>query len=337
MLYEKLTAEKRKELRTESKQRFEKIYQKTLEAFDLTPEEAPCSRGFQKCWEDILKLWERCGDDAAFYLLYSAMFHIAWKRHVTAGKSKPLVELVELIEQILLEEGYGYQVWSSSYVFCEAMDGMKRTMRVGGGRCKSEWFSRYIYAKACCKIFLKGREDFEPWKSIPGTDYRILPTAVRAKEIPIVFEGAIRRLVPKSVGWTQREWSNEDFILQEIQRLHGVDYRHDYKSFDNLIDAFDKLLGGRSYDYSLMMVQQLSPSMVPCIWTRGHERSLELFFDRICKQVEKETGPMSNGKNKYNRKNLGNSWVVKQYASGCWVMPQQWKKLIFDVSMGVGC
>ena len=53
MLYEKMTAEKRKYFREVSKQRFEKIYQKTLEVFRLKQDEAPCSRGFQKCWEDI--------------------------------------------------------------------------------------------------------------------------------------------------------------------------------------------------------------------------------------------------------------------------------------------
>jgi len=87
---------------------------------------------------------------------------------------------------------------------------------------KNYFFSRYIYAKACCKILLKGGEKFDPRESIPGTDYRILPTAVRAKEIPIVFEAAIKRLVPDASNWSQLEWSNEDFVLQEIQRLHGL-------------------------------------------------------------------------------------------------------------------
>lgn len=130
----------------------------------------------------------------------------------------------------------------------------------------------------------------------------------------------------------------KDFVLQEIQRLHGVDYRCDYKSFDNLIDAFDKLMEGRSYDCSLMMVQSISASMVPRIWPRGHERSIEQFLNRICKRLsEQEASPVSNGRSNYTRKNLQNSWVTKQYAAGYWPMPQEWKRLIFDVSMGSGC
>lgn len=327
MLFEKLTTKERKQLQVKSKQRFEEIYEKTRVVFSLTPDEAPCSGGFQKCWEEILKLWNRCIDEGAYYLLFSAMYHIAWDRHAITGRYKPLVELVELIEQTLLEEGYAYEVWSSEWVFREAMEGMKRTT-LDGKNCKSVGFGYYIYTKACRKICAKN-EGFCCWSDIHYAANSDCPTR---------FETAIKRLMPSADGWPQAGWFDENFIMNEIQRVHGVNYTQDPESFDNLLDVFEKMSKGKAYDIDLMMVQSLSASMVPRIWPRGHERNIEQFLNRICKRLsEQEASPVSNGRSNYTRKNLQNSWVTKQYAAGYWPMPQEWKRLIFDVSMGAGC
>ena len=336
MLFENLSCEERKQLQAESKVQFTQIYTKTLEAFNLTPDKAPCSGGFQKCWKEILELWEKCSADASFYLLFSAMHHIAWDRYATKWKNKAIMELLGLIEEAILDNGYAFQIWSLSYEFHDAMEAMKRTTLVGNKYCKSEWVGLYVYAKAYHKICVNGKE---PCTScFIEADFRTFPTATKAKEIILAFEGALHRLLPASVNWTPKQWADEYFIMKEIQQLHGVDYTADYRSFDALVDTFEKLLNGRSYDVSLMMVNQLSVSIVPCIWPRGHQRSVECFLDRICTRIMNQgANPASNGRSKYTKKNLQNSWVAKQYAAGYWPMPQQWKRLIFDVSMGAGC
>lgn len=327
MLFENLTTKERRQLQAQSKLRFDEIYEKTLVVFGLGSDEAPCSGGFQKCWKEILKMWDRCADDGAYYLLFSAMYRVAWNRHAIRGEYKPLVELVELIEQALLEEGYAYEVWSSEWVFHEAMEGMKSTT-LDGKNCKSLWFGYYIYVKACCKICMEKKESWY-W---PGDWYSA------DKDYPNRFETAIKRLLPNADGWSQADWSDESFIMSEIYRVHGVDYSQDPDSFDNLLDVFEKKSKGKAYDIDLMMVRKLSVSMVPCIWPRGHKRSIEQFLDRICKRLsEQEASPVSNGRSVYTRKNLQNSWVTKQYAAGYWPMPKQWKTLVFDVSMGAGC
>ncbi len=335
MLFKNLPVEQRKKLQAESKKQFAEIYEKTLAAFGLTPDRAPCRGGFQECWNDLLNVWDQWNCNLSCDVFYAAVYHAAWNRYPVGNLSDAEMALFAQVEEILSEEGYAYAVLCRTHHLHRAVDLVEDSIfaRNSKCRCKSLWFGRYIYAKVCNKFCLKGNDSRHPYGNMFMVNDRFFPSETQVKETPVIFEAAIKQLLPAAVKWTEANWCDESFIFGEIYQNHGVDYSQRSDSFDYLVDALDKKSKGQAYDIRLMWVEELSVSMVPCIWPRNHKKSVECFLTRLCKRVkERELNP-SSGRSFYTRENLKSCWVVKQYARGCWPIPKDLKRMVFELSV----
>lgn len=132
-------------------------------------------------------------------------------------------------------------MWAKEPSFQAALNAVRDTALISSPDCicKSEWFGRYIYASAYCRIGLKNRSAKAPFDGLRVEDVELFSTVARARAIPSIFEGAIKQMVPEAVSWTKGEWLDEVFILQEVQRVLGVEQIPDYLALDAKIDIYD--------------------------------------------------------------------------------------------------
>ncbi len=335
MIYEKMSAESRKKMQKRSKEKFTEIYQKTLIAYGLSPSQAPCSGGFQKCWNDILKVWDGQTTTVKYDVIYMAIYHVAWNRYPVSGLTDAQLELLALVEQVLIDEGYAYEVLSESYIFTRSLDLVEKSASVGEmySLCHTKWFGKYVYANTYCKILLKNRKISLNSRRFGQIGTGMFHRPWEARNVVNVFEAAIKRLVPNSGSWTRAEWTNENLIMSEIQKAHGVDYTQNYRAFDDLMDVFDLLLNGRSYDRSLLLLGEVPVSMTVCFWPRNTAKSLECFATRVCKRVQKQMSSNPYSNSAFRKDIFSHSWVYRQHTDGTRALSRELKKLMFDTMM----
>lgn len=333
MIYENLSVKQRNFLQARSQQKFAEIYKKTLVAYGLTAKQAPCSNGFQRCWNDLLQIWESRTNSMKYDLIYLALYHITWHTYPVAGLSAAQRDLLASVEQALIDEGYAYEVLSESYIFERAIDHVGRSACVNSPscQCRSAWFGKYIYARTCCKVLLKNRRCFFDMSKLGWTGIGMFGTAYSAKNIMQVFEATIMSLVPSAVNWSCQEWTNEQYIMQEIRKIHGVDYTQDYAEFDALLDVFDRLFNGYNYDRRLLLLKHFPPSMAACLWPADTAEEVERFFIRICDKAKKNINENPNTRSAFRTDVVTKSWVYRQYDTNVWPATTQTKKHLLEL------
>ena len=78
---------------------FERIYNLTLLTYAVKREDAVCSKGFKKCWSDLVQLWDaHHKTGGATDLFYQALYHIQWRKLPVDNQDKNHVRLVEAME-----------------------------------------------------------------------------------------------------------------------------------------------------------------------------------------------------------------------------------------------
>lgn len=241
MTYENLPVEVRKQLQVESKALFAEVYKSSCKVFGVGAHRQYQLTGFKNCWRDLIKVWGELDSEAATAVLYAAVYHVAWDRYPVNCVDKRMEDLLEFVEQAITAEGYAFEMWSVEPAFHQAMDVLKETATPTSecNQCKSEWFGRYIYANAYCKIGLKNRVPDMPFDGLREEDVEMFATVDRAREIPVIFEAAIKKLLPDADHWTRKQWTDEDFILNEIDSAHETNYANDPQDFDALLDLYD--------------------------------------------------------------------------------------------------
>ena len=337
MIYERLSIEERKQRQAESRLKFAEIYEKTLDVFELDPEQTHCRGGFQQCWYDILKVWSNLGTSRKYDLLYMAVYHIVWDRHYGTNLSPEYLELLSLVERALLDEGYAYEVWSSCGALNLIMKEFRAAFLLGTGQtvCKSAWFGKYIYACAYSKLRIKGRPTTRlPFGMLRG-DVLMLRSTDNVKNIIAAFEKVIIQLLPNAAAWTRAAWADEAAIMKELYQAHGIDYTQKPGAFDELVDAVSMVLQGRNYERSLLLLDELPASMVRCLWPEDTEKNLERFFIRVCKRVRKQMKENPKTYGAFRKDVLEKSWVYRQYEDGTWTPSHNVTVQKFNVQLGI--
>ena len=240
-LYEDMLTGERKQLQADSNAKFERIFKKSSKVLLSRPYRMCRYNGFQHCWKDIVEVWDKREPKTSYLLFYAVIYRVAWGSYPEKISDRGLRELLILIEEAILEEGYAYTMWAKEPSFQAALNAVRDTALISSPDCicKSEWFGRYIYASAYCRIGLKNRSAKAPFDGLRVEDVELFSTVARARAIPSIFEGAIKQMVPEAVSWTKGEWLDEVFILQEVQRVLGVEQIPDYLALDAKIDIYD--------------------------------------------------------------------------------------------------
>lgn len=337
MIYGDKSPEERELLRAESRARFAEIYKKTLEVLEASENDFPCGEGFERCWKDIIKVWNDSESLLGSKVLAFAVYHIAWKTWPISVESKPLLELLCLVEKALLEEGYAYEVWSRQNEFNVAINALRLSTDYDYDRCycRTRCFGRYIYAKAVCQIKLKDRDPKHLDARKSWTDFQMFGTLSELRERVDLFESAIVQLIPEAKGWTAEKWTDETMLLERIEEAHGVDYTQKHQDFDRLINVFKEKLAGKAYDRDLMLLHQFPASLARCLWPKDTEKNLARFFARICKRTSKQEKKNSRYESAFRRTVVMNSWIYKQYEDGTWPSSKEIKRCKFNLALGI--
>jgi len=298
---------------------------------------APCSGGFQQCWNDLQDIWRNNAQRMNCVVMNSVMHHIAFGCYPDHGISKALQDLLLLVEQAVLGEGYAFEVWMESGVIRRELDFIREiaTPESALGCCGSMWYGKYIYSRTFSQVRLKEREIDSVFEGICWADISMFGSASQARENVVAFEGAIQRLLPSAKCWSKIQWSDEAWILQEIHREHGIDFTQDYPAFDALIDVFVLALSGSSYDRSLMLLDAFPETMAACLWPQDPQKELERFFIRVCKRTRRQMRANPNTYGAFRTSILTNSWVWNYYSSGSVAEPKPVKTEKFNIMLGV--
>lgn len=335
--YANLPAAEVKKLRAESRRNFELIYEKTLEVLNLDKISAPCSGGFQKCWDDLQDIWRSNVQQLDCVVMNSVMYHIALGWYPGQGMSRDLQDLLLMVEQAVLAEGYAFEVWKESGVLRRELDFVRELMTPGSelACCGSKWFGRYVYSCTFSQVYLKRRKVCSEFEDMCWEDFMMFGTTHQARANVVVFESAIESLLPGAKAWTRGQWTDESWIMQEIYRVHGIDYTLDYSGFDALIDVFALRLNGCSYDRSLMLLDAFPDTMMACLWPQNTQLELERFFLRVSKRTRKQMKANPNTYGAFHTRVLTNSWVWNYYFNGTVTFSNKVKAEKFNVMLGV--
>lgn len=336
-IYQNLPVDEVKKHRKESREKFKLIYEKTLEVLKLDETSAPCSGGFQQCWYDLLDIWSSNAQHMNCVVMNSVMHHIAWGWYPGNEMSKELQDLLLLVEKAVLEEGYAFEVWLKSGVLRRELNFVREmcNCRSELTYCNSRWFGRYVYSRTFSQVRLKKRKIASYFEGMEREDYYIFGTAPRARDKVHDFENAIKALLPGSKSWSKTQWSDEKWIMQEIYRVHGVDYSQDFHAFDELVDVFVAVQNGRSYDRSLLLLDAFPESMLVCLWPRDTQLKLERFFLRVAKRTRKQMKTNPNTRAAFRTSVLTNSWVWRYYSNSPATCSNKVKTEQFNVQLGI--
>ena len=334
--YSDSLASLREQQKQENKQKFTEIYERTLLAFHLTPDLAPCSNACPQCWRDIMHVWNSLGTSCEYNVIYDAVYHIAWNRYCISNPSADYLELLALVEHELVSEGYAYEAWLANGSVDGAMEKIRSTVSIRSGQCHSERFGRYIYANAYRKIYIKDRATSDSFAEMRSMYDAIMLGSTRgAVEIVNMFENIIFRLLPCASSWTQNIWTDEAAIMAEIQRVQGVDYSPIPGEFDQVIDAFSAALQGKSCDRFLVRIANFTASMAACIWTENTDKKIERFLIRLCKKTRKQMKSTSHYRGLSPKKVLMRSWVYQGFKNGTLAQTIEAKKAVFEVELNL--
>lgn len=299
-----------------SKACFAEIYKLTLQLCSLTAATAPCSRGHKKCWVDIVPIWKNHASAlGCSNVFYAALYHIHWREFPPEITNPVLKHLLLLVESELLNDGYSFDAWRLCPEFREAFDLILDTVRLANHRfntCKwhSDTFRRYLYSYTYSKVIYKNSVPREMWTYMTPQEIRSFTTAAELYEYHHIFEQTIGCLLPESVSWST-EWANENFIMQRLLALYGVDFTKDYADFDRLINAVGLILNNQNYLSSLLCVNNFTFPMAQAIWGTDALKQVEQIFSKVCSQHSAwaKRPRVRAGHSVYSHTNVINSWL----------------------------
>lgn len=298
---------------------FEAIYALTLQLCGLSPVAAPCSRGFKKCWADIIPIWNKhaaalgCPD-----VFYATLYHIVWREFQPTITNPDLQSLLLLIENELLTDGYAFEVWRNTPEFHGAFADILTATRNAPGapnskKQRTHVFRRYLYSRTVSLVIYKNTVPRFMWTFADSHDRASFKTAAELHECYQIFEEVIRCLLPEAASWTT-EWADETYILRRMRAVHGVTFSKNYDDFDHLIKAVSLILYDRPYLASLIDAKKFTFSMAQAIWGDQAEKKIETILSKVRTQHvswAKRTAQSYRGHSLYSHANIINSWLYQ--------------------------
>lgn len=245
-----------------------------------------------------------------------------------------MIELLALVEQVLLAEGYAYDIWSDDRDFWDAMDKVEHSTS-GSGKCKSSFFGHFIRCRMKWEIVLKSGELNLMLDNVCWKKYLIVGSWMNIKEGIASFQRAVQFLIPDAKSWTREMWSDEAEILAEVHKIHGVDYTLDYGEFDNLLYMIESFLNGNDYDRKLLVLKHVPDSILKCMWPKDTEKHKEAFFARVCERTSNQRKVNPKTRSRFRNDFVMNSWVWKTLVGDQNEMSTDVKKQVFNMTLEI--
>lgn len=222
-------------------------------------------------WLALVGIWDHFLEGGSSGIFEEASHRIMWGVPRMYGKS-PYDKIVELVVSEMLQDGDAFNAWDTCDTFDEVVAYMSS---------ESEPNSDYDYRYSIehCN-YLSNRF---LWKVKFSKAKYADEKACCEKEL-LIYETAIKKIVPSALSWNEDYWIDENHILDEIYALYGVDYRHiDCLEYGRILI----ILMGSEYSgfpseiveaWCATNIKTLPFSLAKAIWQNFTEEKILRFF-----------------------------------------------------------
>ena len=130
----------------------------------------------------------------------------------------------------------------------------------------------------------------------------------------LLFEKSIKRILPESSTWTS-EWSDETYILQQVEKTLDLDYHNAYGDFDKLIEMLSKMETGQSAVSEFLSVHNFSMELARAIWPEDTENAILKYFSYFYQRYGMSKKRGHEFFIQRSRTSIMNHWIYRQMQS----------------------
>ena len=203
---------------------FVKLCQRTLAVCNLErfPDGTFSNAGNN--WLELAKAWETLLMDGSAGIFYDAVHRIMWG--IPHAKSRPEYDgIVQIVVEELLKDGAAFEAWDSyepcNITIAEVESEMNPATKNSDEYCSSIEHYHYCSDKLLWKVRYS--------KAKYAAEYSEYQKAY------LMYEEAIKKIVPAACTWAEDYWYKEDHIYDELINLYGVDYRENFEEYGRIL------------------------------------------------------------------------------------------------------
>lgn len=296
------------------------LYSMTMAIYDLEELDYPCSKGHIKRWCDLADIWGRCaasrGEPNIFVL---AIHKIHWGVYPANFPEHIPLEMVEVVERALIQNGEDYRGWKMSMYYYEAFDLVIEQVRPLGKHVPAkrlEWYLKYIRNKTWLRIAYK--ETAPPTVDLSHYTRSEFVAARKHAEIYSEcrgYETVITKLIPDAASWDQSQWSNERLLYKHLEHIYGITMERYAREFNSTIDFLIELWYYQTTSIKhLLEIKDMPDALMKAIWPNRTQHDVTKLLALAYSRVKSAHTYLS----KYNInvhgctwKKLVNSWIYK--------------------------
>lgn len=223
-------------------------------------------------WLELVIAWEKLLEGGSAGIFMDAVHRIMWNIPPTRRKSN-YEEIVQIVVDELLKDDDAFHAWDS-YDPCDmAIEMLGSEMRpwVPNDEDYSWSIEHYQYAEA--KMLWKIRYSKEKYRK-EYFDYQ---------NDWLLYESAIKKIVPSAESWTDEYWLKESHIHDELIRRYGIDYRDDYVEYGRVLLLLmneETDAEKRAFDeaWFASTIKRMPMALAKVIWPENTEEKIMQIF-----------------------------------------------------------
>ena len=244
----------------------------TLEACDLSVYPSNLFNPKVNCWIALVDAWNALFPEGAYLIFLDAIHRIMWGEHY-CWYNPNYDEIVRIVEHELLLDRDAFKYWHDCPEFRDAINTPTNTGTPWLADLPLYQCSEHHYEHLASSMFYK----------VIFTK-RMYRKERRKWEIAInEYPSALEKIIPDIRTWDKARFVDESNILDEINRLYGVDYRTDPDSYASLFTMLacprtnnvQKLFNDAWYS---MSITTLPRKLVDVIWPINTNDAIESMF-----------------------------------------------------------
>lgn len=223
-------------------------------------------------WSRLADLWEELIDYTGLDIFSDILYLIKWGHLYSQPPNRDYSIMAEAASKELLADTPAFHAWTKHYFFSCYIQGLSDELYLRPSPhpyCHSTLHHQFADSVMTVKL----------WRYQHGHK-GACKTAVRFIDR---YKKAITKLIPNARSWDAEYWLEENHILDEIFRVHHVDYRNALNEYTCLLRLLTQTKGiPKCMDsYSLMYLcnlTTLSPSLVSSVWSSCNSDTLVQLF-----------------------------------------------------------
>lgn len=309
----------------DNEQRFLTIYSLTVEICGLWDVPPGYSKGAIARWRDIADIWRNNSKKlGCSNIFFPAIYMLHWGICPDGPWSFAQRNLFALVKEELIRDGEAYHAWKNAPDYRRAFSDVIGKSDSGNPRGpKSHSFSayHYLYCKTFNAVVYKDLPP-EPLDLVTASAHDIRAARTRAHIHAYChgFENVIRRLLPASQKWKEKQWVDDRYILRGLKKAYNMDYWKYADDFNALMEFLmhQWYYGTTNNVRYLVNIKELSLELAEVIWPKDTKTEIEKQFltaysrAKAAEKRAKSSRMFGGYKGTFSFERLKASWLYKQ-------------------------